>query len=186
GSWWRGWWWRGDGRGWCGAGAEWSGRLLARGFPRRDHLEVGVLHVFDGAPQRAGESRAMALDLAQNRVAARLRGHGHAVDALDLVNLERQGARHHRIHGQAGGGERGFDCLGGVFITNGPSPRDLIGEIPVEQGPDQLRHSFVRRGGQQMDLEAAQTKGVPNQIDHVAYPDLLEDIGRLQRARNAR
>jgi hypothetical protein len=39
------------------------------------------------------------------------------------MNLEPQGARHHRIHRQPGCGERGFDRLDGVFIADGLAPK---------------------------------------------------------------
>src|SRR5215471_12579968 len=74
------------------AGSRSAGRFRPWRRALRDEIALPALVL---GPVLA---RALALDLAQNRVAARLRGHGHAIDALDLVNLEPQGAGHHRIH----------------------------------------------------------------------------------------
>jgi hypothetical protein len=49
-----------------------------------------------------GLARAMTFDFTQSRIAARFRGHGHAIDALNLVDLQGKGLGHDGIHGDTG------------------------------------------------------------------------------------
>jgi hypothetical protein len=114
---------------------------------RRNDLELGVLDVLQGTPQRARKALAMALDLPQNEVAARLRHALHAIDALDIADMERERPRHYPVHGDARRGERGLDGRHGGFVARGPFPGELMGAIPVDQRTQGRRHAFVGGGG---------------------------------------
>ena len=145
----------------------------------------GVLDLRHRAPQRGRKAGAMTLDLAQHVAAAVVRPGGHALDALDGVDLERERARHRRVHVQSGRGQHGIDLHQCLRVAGGPSRRDLIGRLRAEQRAEHHRQALVRRRRQELRLEAAQPQRLPGEVDDVAHPDLLKNVGRREHARHA-
>src|SRR5260370_29729793 len=137
----------------------------------------------DDARELLRERAAMIIELAQSGAAARLGAHQHAVEALHIQDLDRHRARDDRLHGRSNGDERRRDVLRCGFIPGGPFSRHLtrVSVLFLQRVSDSPLGAIRKK----TRLGAAQPKGLPDQVDHIADPDFLETIGGLQRGADA-
>ena len=143
-------------------------------FRERDLLRLRFQH---GLAQLAAQGRAMAVDLAQGGIAARFRGHDHAIDALDVVELNTEALGDDAFEPDAGGDEMLLDRRNGARLARGPAPGEPIRLRPADQRRQPMSQRLAGARRHQASLEAAQPKRLPDQIDDIADPNLLENIG---------
>jgi len=152
-------------------------------LPGFDVCEFRVFDVFDRDTQCRPERNAMSINLAERVVATRLGAGEQPVDALDLVEASTERKSHYRIYRQPRRRQQSADLFECAWIAARPIIRQLV---PVE-GPDKRLdrplNPFVRRGKEEICLESAQSKRIPNEIDHVPHPNLLQHIPRDYRGR---
>jgi len=83
---------------------------------------------------------SLLVDFAQDRVAAPFRHHGHAIDALDLIDMQCKLLGMDRVHGDASRRKHLLDYRSRVGITAGPLLRDLAIERFRNQRMARLEH----------------------------------------------
>ena len=59
----------------------------------------------------------MPVDLSQGDISTRFSAGDHAIDAIDFIDIQSERLRHHRIDGQAGGGESGVHSRHGARLA---------------------------------------------------------------------
>jgi hypothetical protein len=59
----------------------------------------------------------MPVDLSQGDISTRFSAGDYAIDAVDLVDIQSERLRHHRVDGQAGGGEGGVHSRHGARLA---------------------------------------------------------------------
>ena len=127
----------------------------------------------------------MAVDLAQRGVAACFRGHDHAVEALDIGELEHEAVGDEALEHDALRGKMLLDGPDRAALARGPAAGEAFGLIRSDRTDEARSERAARAPDQQAGLEAAQAERLPDQIDDVAHPDLLENVGGPHRRGHA-
>src|SRR5258707_11564826 len=102
-----------------------AARFALLSMARRHVLELSLHHLVAGETEPRGKACPVAVDLAKHGAAALLRARDHAVDALDVFNLNRQGLRDDVLHGEPGLVEKTVNLLDTLAIAPGPSARNF-------------------------------------------------------------
>src|SRR5687768_15745817 len=137
------------------------------------------LRIFDLAHSALRSEPSPPVDLTQRCTAPGFRGRDHAINALELIDLDREGFRDDRVGFQARRLENAVYSLDGARFARGPLSYELVALVHVFMDVhviQELIEPSEPAGIHERFLEPTQSQDVPQLINKIAYPDFLNRI----------